>query len=131
MRFIVILICLVFFSVGEKEIGVEAGEAPYHSCLYRSGFLKRDWHYSPNSHQKIWRTNDLRTSALLEWVHPKIIRSVCTSLQVNWIFWTFVSWNFPNFALKIKTHFQCLFISVIFWRTGTVTKNLEPKINKI
>jgi len=34
MRFIVILICLVFFSVGEKEIGVEAGEAPYHSCLY-------------------------------------------------------------------------------------------------
>ena len=33
--------------------------------LYRSGFLKRDQNHSPNSHQKIWRTNGWRTGALL------------------------------------------------------------------
>ena len=35
---------------------------------YRSGFLKRDQNHSPNSHQKIWRTNGLRTSALLGFI---------------------------------------------------------------
>ena len=36
------------------------------ALVYRSGFLKRDQYHSPNSHQKIWRTNGLMTGALLE-----------------------------------------------------------------
>ena len=40
-------------------------------------FLLKDWNHSPNSHQKIWRTNDLRTGALLGVISD--IHRVCTN----------------------------------------------------
>merc|ERR1712156_210942 len=56
MRFREILMFLVFVSIGEKEIRVEASESgPYHSCLYNpvSCFRKRSAAPTPISHDDV------------------------------------------------------------------------------
>ena len=40
-------------------------DAPCSLTFLGTGFLKKDWNHSPNSNQKIWRTNGLRMGTLL------------------------------------------------------------------
>ena len=74
--------CNLKLKLEKENINYETLQIPIFSCMkkffYRWFFWRMEWNCSPNSHQKIWRTNGLRTVVFL-----MVINDIHEVLWVN------------------------------------------------
>ena len=92
---------------GIKVVRVSSIEEVFF--YYRSGFRKKDQNHSRNSYQKIWKTNGLRTGALLAVISD--IHRVCTN---------------PEDPMDVRNNPQYTFSIRILFKFSNVKIGFDP-----